>query len=137
MKASNLSGKFILFIALVISSLQLPAQEIIPDTISYRNLGEVIVSANRLSVPLKSNPGAVALVSAPVLGTMPRSIAVDEALRLVPGVRIDNQANGSRIHMSIRGQGILSERGLRGIKVIMDGIPVNDPSGFASDLLGK
>jgi len=32
------------------------------------------------------------------------------------GVRIDNQADGSRIHLSIRGQGILSERGLRGIK---------------------
>jgi iron complex outermembrane receptor protein len=36
--------------------------------------------------------------------------------------------------MSIRGQGILTERGLRGIGVIVDGIPVNDPSGFAPDL---
>ena len=104
------------------------------DTISYKNLGEVIVTTNRLSVPLKVNPGAVSLVSSPVLSSMPRSIAVDEALRLVPGVRIDNQANGSRIHLSIRGQGILSERGLRGIKVLIDGIPVNDPTGFASDL---
>jgi iron complex outermembrane receptor protein len=106
----------------------------ITDTISYKNLGEVLVTANRMSVPLKVNPGAVSLVSAPVLFSMPRSIAADEALRLVPGVRIDNQANGSRIHLSIRGQGILSERGLRGIKVLIDGIPVNDPTGFASDL---
>jgi iron complex outermembrane receptor protein len=104
------------------------------DTISYKNLGEVIVSANRISVPLRLNPGAVTLVSTPVLSTLPRSISVDEALRLVPGVRIDNQANGSRIHFSIRGQGILSERGLRGIKVLIDGIPVNDPTGFAPDL---
>ena len=104
------------------------------DTISYKNLGEIIVTANRLSVPLKVNPGAVSLVGAPILSTMPRSIAVDEALRLVPGIRIDNQANGSRVHLSIRGQGILSERGLRGIKVLIDGIPVNDPTGFASDL---
>jgi iron complex outermembrane recepter protein len=64
---------------------------------------------------------------------MPRGIAVDEALRLVPGVRIDNQADGSRVHMSIRGQGILSERGIRGIKVLLDGLPVNDPTGFAPD----
>jgi iron complex outermembrane receptor protein len=104
------------------------------DTLNYINIGEVIVTTNRLSVPLKVNPGAVTLVSSPVLSTMPRSIAVDEALRLVPGVRIDNQANGSRVHLSIRGQGILSERGLRGIKVLIDGIPVNDPTGFASDL---
>jgi len=41
---------------------------------------------------------------------------------------------GLRIHMSIRGQGILFERGLRGIKVLIDGIPVNDPTGFAADL---
>jgi iron complex outermembrane recepter protein len=131
---NNIQFKLVLFIMLIMSSVQILAQDEIPDTMSYRNLGEVIVSANRLSVPLKSNPGAVSLVNTPILQTMPRSIAADEALRLVPGVRIDNQANGSRIHMSIRGQGILSERGLRGIKVLIDGIPVNDPSGFAADL---
>jgi iron complex outermembrane receptor protein len=65
---------------------------------------------------------------------MPKATAAEEALRLVPGVRIDNQHNGERIHMSIRGQGILTERGLRGIGVLIDGIPVNDPSGFAPDL---
>ena len=65
---------------------------------------------------------------------MTRSVAVDEAVRMVPGVKVDNQADGERVHMSIRGQGILSERGLRGIKVLLDGIPLNDPSGFAADL---
>jgi iron complex outermembrane recepter protein len=110
------------------------AQQEVPDTINYRNIGEVIVTSNRLSVPLKNNPGAVSLVCTPVLSSMPRSVAVDEALRLVPGIRIDNQANGSRVHLSIRGQGILSERGLRGIKVLIDGLTVNDPTGFASDL---
>jgi iron complex outermembrane receptor protein len=109
-------------------------QESASDTINYKNIGEILVTANRISSPLMLNPGAVSLVSTPVLLTMPRSVSVDEALRLVPGVRIDNQANGSRVHMSIRGQGILSERGLRGIKVLVDGIPGNDPSGFAPDL---
>jgi len=36
--------------------------------------------------------------------------------------------------MSIRGQGILTETGIRSIKVLLDGLPVNDPSGFAPDL---
>lgn len=127
--------KILLFVGMIlIFSPQISGQQGASDTISYKNLGEVIVTTNRLSVPLKVNPGAVTFVSTPVLSTMPRSIAVDEALRLVPGVRIDNQANGSRVHLSIRGQGILSERGLRGIKVLIDGIPVNDPTGFASDL---
>jgi len=109
-------------------------QEQKADTISQQKLDEVIVTALRIPAPLRSNPGSVSLVNSIVIQSAPRGIAVDEVLRLVPGVRIDNQANGSRIHMSIRGQGILSERGLRGIKVLIDGIPVNDPTGFAPDL---
>jgi iron complex outermembrane receptor protein len=104
------------------------------DSLNNIPIQEVIIHSNRISIPLKLNPGSVSLVNSDILNTMPRTISADEAFRLVPGVRIDNQANGSRIHLSIRGQGILSEHGLRGIKVLLDGIPVNDPSGFASDL---
>lgn len=127
---------FVLIISVLFLSggLNADCQNNISDTINYQHLGDVIVTACRISTPLKANPGAVSLVTIPVLSTMPRAISADEALRLVPGVRIDNQADGSRIHLSIRGQGILSERGLRGIKVLVDGIPVNDPSGFAPDL---
>lgn len=76
----------------------------------------------------------MSVVNPAALFSMPKAIGAEEALRLVPGVRIDNQHNGERIHMSIRGQGILTERGVRGIGIIIDGIPVNDPSGFAPDL---
>jgi iron complex outermembrane receptor protein len=104
------------------------------DSLNSIPIQEVIINSNRISIPLKLNPGSVSLVNSEILNTMPRTISADEAFRLVPGIRIDNQANGSRIHLSIRGQGILSEHGLRGIKVLLDGIPVNDPSGFAPDL---
>jgi iron complex outermembrane recepter protein len=104
------------------------------DTLKTINLNEVVVSANRMPVLLLRNPGAVSLVTSQDLDVMPKGIAVEEALRLVPGVRIDNQHDGERVHVSIRGQGILTERGIRGIGVLIDGIPVNDPSGFAPDL---
>ena len=104
------------------------------DSTKTFTLKEVIVSANRQPIVLKSNPGSISLVTHEELSLMPKAIAVEEALRLVPGVRIDNQHDGERVHVSIRGQGILTERGLRGIGVIIDGIPVNDPSGFAPDL---
>ena len=65
---------------------------------------------------------------------MPRGVAAEEALQGVPGVRIDNQADGERVHISIRGQGVLTESGIRGIKVLMDGLPLNDPLGVAPDL---
>jgi iron complex outermembrane receptor protein len=94
---------------------------------------EITVTAPRIEIPLKKNPAATAVVETPILQTMPRTIGIDEVMKLVPGVRVDNQADGERVHLSIRGEGILTERGTRGIKTIVDGIPLNDPSGYVSD----
>jgi iron complex outermembrane receptor protein len=104
------------------------------DTPVYQNPYEVVVTASRMDLVVKENPAATTVVGERELERQPRTIAVDEAVKFVPGVRVDNQADGSRVHMSIRGQGILTERGLRGIKVLLDGIPLNDPTGFAPDL---
>jgi iron complex outermembrane receptor protein len=106
----------------------------ISDSTKVFRLGDVVVTANRLPVQLKNNPGSITLVTPEILSGMTKTAGAEEALRLTPGVRIDNQHDGERVHVSIRGQGILTERGLRGIGVLIDGIPVNDPSGFAPDL---
>ncbi len=96
---------------------------------------DVVVTAPRMEVPLKENPAATAVVGAETIEkSASKTIAVDEALKLVPGVKVDNQADGERVHLSIRGQGLLTERGIRGIKVLLDGLPLNDPTGFAPDL---
>lgn len=94
---------------------------------------EITVTAPRVEIPLKKNPAATTVVETPILRAMPRTIAIDEVLKLVPGVKVDNQADGERVHLSIRGEGILTERGTRGIRTIVDGIPLNDPSGYVSD----
>ncbi len=94
---------------------------------------EITVTAPRVEIPLKQNPAATTVVETPILNAMPRTIAIDEALKLVPGVRVDNQADGERVHLYIRGEGILTERGTRGIKTLVDGIPLNDPSGYVPD----
>lgn len=95
---------------------------------------EVLVTAPRVEIPIKENPAATTVVGREVLQSMPKGIGVEEALRLVPGVKVDNQADGERVHLSIRGQGLLTERGIRGVKVLLDGLPLNDPTGFAPDL---
>ncbi len=104
------------------------------DTTSINTLKEIIITSNRIPFFLKNNPGSITFVGYNQISLMPKSIGAEEALRLVPGVRIDNQHDGERVHLSIRGQGILTERGLRGIGVMLDGIQINDPSGFAPDL---
>jgi iron complex outermembrane receptor protein len=103
------------------------------DTLEYKYPQDVIVIAPRLAIPLQHIPFAVSIVDSKVLRELPRSIAIDEPLKLIPGIKVDNQANGSRVHLSIRGQGILTERGIRGIKILLDEIPINDPTGFAPD----
>jgi iron complex outermembrane receptor protein len=94
---------------------------------------EITVTAPRVEIPLKKNPAATTVVETPILQAMPRTVGIDEALKLVPGVRVDNQADGERVHLYVRGEGILTERGTRGIKTLVDGIPLNDPSGYISD----
>ena len=104
------------------------------DTPIVMNPFTVLVEASRQSIPLKENPAATTVIQSRELSNMPRGIAAEEALARVPGVRIDNQADGERVHISIRGQGVLTESGIRGIKVLMDGLPMNDPTGVAPDL---
>ncbi len=114
------------------------AQEAAPanpdEPLPLRFDDQVTVTAVRDQLQLREIPSATSVVDAVDLAALPRGIAAEEALRMVPGVKTDNQADGERVHLSIRGQGLLTERGVRGIAVLLDGLPVNDPSGFAPDL---
>jgi len=94
---------------------------------------KIVVTAPRVEIPLIQVPASTTVIESSILRTMPRTIAIDEAMKLVPGVKVDNQANGERVHISIRGEGILTERCTRGIRAMVDGIPLNDPSGYVSD----
>jgi iron complex outermembrane receptor protein len=95
---------------------------------------DIDVIASRLDIPFEVNPAATTIVVPETLKMMPKGVNAAEALESVPGLKADNQANQQRVHISIRGQGILSEHGLRGIEVLLDGIPLSDPTGFVPDL---
>jgi iron complex outermembrane recepter protein len=95
---------------------------------------EMVVTAPRMDVPYKKVPGAITVIGQDILEAMPKAISPGEALALVPGVKVDTQYDSEQSHISIRGQGILTELGLRGIMVLLDGIPLNDPTGFAPDM---
>jgi len=125
---------FLFFISLSSFGQQKTPSEAKGDTIATYNLGEIVVSAIRSKTPLREVPAAISVVNERQLTTMSKSIEPDEALRLVPGVRVENGTDGSRVHLYIRGQGVLSESGFRGIQVIIDGLPVNDPGGYCPDL---
>lgn len=110
------------------------AQFVKKDTLDYKFPEEIVITSTRINMQLREAPFSISIAGPDNLDRMARTLSVDEPMKLIPGVKVDNQANGSRVHLSMRGQGILSERGIRGIRVLVDGIPVNDPAGFAPDL---
>ncbi len=126
--------KKVLLVSLFVPVDLLVSQTSRPDTAEYFYPGEVVISALRIDLPLSMTPFSISLVQQEKLTVLPRGAAVDEALKLVPGVKVDNQANGKRVHLSIRGQGILTETGIRSIKILLDELPLNDPTGFVPDL---
>jgi iron complex outermembrane recepter protein len=81
-------------------------------------------------VALRRAPYAVAAVTEHEIRTARPGIALDEALSAIPGVQVDNRYNyslGERI--SVRGFGARAQFGVRGVRVLVDGIPATLPDG--------
>ena len=75
------------------------------------------------------SPEAISVVSAAELRARPAA-SLDEALDLVPGVFAQggrNLAQDARI--SIRGHGARAEFGVRGVRILVDGVPTTLPDG--------
>ena len=79
------------------------------------------------------NPSPVSLAVGPEL-TRGKPVAfLEEALRAIPGVQIQNRFNlavGERL--AVRGFGSRAQFGVRGIRVLVDGIPATLPDGQAT-----
>lgn len=97
-------------------------------------LPSVTVTATRTDAATLRAPLAVTAVSTSDLRAT-RGIALDEALRLVPGVLAQSRAGGTDVRLVIRGFGARgagdrSNAGTsRGVRVLLDGIPETEPDG--------
>ena len=95
-------------------------------------LPTVEVSAPRLARELYATPAAVSTIEQDAIAQGQQRVRLDESLNRVPGVFLqnrDNFAQGQRI--SIRGFGARAPFGVRGITVMVDGIPYTLPDGQA------
>ena len=100
------------------------------DTLAPIPLEGVLVDILRSPIRTGSSPFAVSALGEE-MGTRGRSdSSVAELLHGLPGVQIQNRFNdavGERI--SIRGFGARSQFGVRGIRILVDGIPATLPDG--------
>lgn len=79
------------------------------------------------------SPTPVSVVAGAELTRGTSSAFIEEALRAVPGIQIQNRYNfsvGERI--AVRGFGARSQFGVRGIRVLVDGVPATLPDGQAT-----
>ena len=100
-----------------------------PDTILYR-LKPVVVTATRGERLLHRVPYALDVLGQRELQRGEVGLSLDEGLRSLPGVVVNNRYNlsqGDRI--TIRGVGSRTSFGVRGIKIILDGVPLTMPDG--------
>jgi iron complex outermembrane receptor protein len=96
-------------------------------------LEEIIVTATMLDRPLDRVPAAVSVVTAGDIQDARQQLALDEALSRVPGLFMQNRYNFAQdLRVSIRGFGARAQFGIRGIKVLVDGIPETLPDGQGS-----
>ncbi|HMG17142.1 MAG TPA: TonB-dependent receptor [Gemmatimonadales bacterium] len=101
-----------------------------PDTLKPYTLPPTTVSVTRTVLPLAKTPHAVQSVSRSEISAARPMWGLDEALFTVPGVLVANRYNFSvDQRLSIRGFGARSAFAVRGVKVLLDGVPQTLPDG--------
>lgn len=116
--------------SLLVAVPRAAAQQPQPDTARAIPIPGVTVSVLRMPMEITRAPYAVSVAGEPGIRRARPGLGLDEALVGVPGVQVDNRYNyalGERI--SIRGFGARAQFGVRGIRVVVDGIPATFPDG--------
>jgi len=94
---------------------------------------EIIVTATRIPTTLDRIPAAVSVVGQDDIQLGRQQLGLDESLTRVPGLFMQNRYNFAQdLRVSIRGFGARANFGIRGVKILIDGIPETLPDGLGS-----
>jgi iron complex outermembrane receptor protein len=91
---------------------------------------ELVVTGSRGEAELGSSPSAISVIGEDIIQSAQQQLTLDESLSRVPGVFLQNRNNFSQAQrIAIRGFGSRSPFGIRGIRLIIDGVPATLPDG--------
>ena len=97
------------------------------------SLGKVVVTATSVGKDTDEIPAAISTVLQDDIQLGTEQLGLDESLGRVPGLFMLNRYNFAQdLRISIRGFGARSSFGIRGIKIVVDGIPETLPDGQGS-----
>ena len=95
-----------------------------------QTLDEVIVSASGQEQSAFDAPAAIQAVEQSVIQNSGPQVNLSESLNRIPGLIVLNRQNYSQdLQLSIRGSGSRASFGIRGSRLIVDGIPATMPDG--------
>ncbi len=93
-------------------------------------LEPIVVTAPRVETPITRVPAAISVVNTEDIQLGQPTLGLDESLVRIPGVFSQNRFNFAQdLRVSIRGFGARAAFGIRGIKILVDGIPATLPDG--------
>ena len=102
------------------------------DPVAATTLDPVVVTADRTHESAFDAPAAISVVGRQTIESAGPQVNLSEALRAVPGISVLNRQNYAQdLQLSIRGFGARSTFGIRGVRLIVDGIPATMPDGQA------
>lgn len=95
-----------------------------------QTLPDVVVSASRTAQKSFDAPAAISAVDRDTIESAGPQVNLSESLNRVPGLTVLNRQNYAQdLQVSIRGFGARSAFGIRGIRLLVDGIPATTPDG--------
>lgn len=104
----------------------------IAQDIPENGLDEIVVTATRIETSVRDLARSVSVVNKDRIQNGTQQLALDESLAGVPGLYMQNRYNFAQdLRIALRGFGARSAFGIRGIKVVVDGIPETLPDGQA------
>ncbi len=99
-------------------------------TDTEKTLATVVISGSRVEVSPFDLPYSVDGVRLDDRGGQGMRVNISEVLGSVPGVVVQNRQNYAQdLQISVRGFGARAAFGVRGVKLISDGIPATNPDG--------
>jgi iron complex outermembrane receptor protein len=126
----RLSVKYLMTVALACGAACGARAQTVP--IEPAVLPDVVVSATRSERESADVPVAIDTVRERVIREDQPQVNLSETLNRVPGISVLNRQNYAQdVQISLRGFGARSTFGVRGIRLIADGIPATSPDGQA------
>jgi iron complex outermembrane receptor protein len=110
-------------------SISVPALLLVGPA-AAQTLSDVVISATRSEQRSFDAPAAIQAVDRQTIQDAGPQVNLSESLNRMPGLTILNRQNYAQdLQVSIRGFGARSTFGIRGIRLLIDGIPATTPDG--------